>query len=265
VYVHRRNARRAQHPLGKYLTIGRDDDEVGLETLNDAAVIFTAEPDRLVHGDSALLRLDFDRPGLHPVPSPRRLVRLRENCANIVRRLQQYPERRNCEKRGSEKNDTHCLPFAGFGQFFDLISDKSAFQTTEVIHKEHAVQMVNLVTQAPRHQPFGLDSDLLPFGALASYYHSLRPRDRFAEIRHAQTAFVIFLRSLSEDDFRIAQNDEFARPFPYRKIYRGESNIDSDLRSSQSDSRSRIHGLDHVPDYFLKFFVEGHDVAADCP
>jgi len=92
---------------------------------------------------------DFDWSSLKLLAPAGRAIGLSEDAANFVGVLKEHPERRNCERRSTEKNNAHFLPIAGFCQFFDSISDQTSFQRAEVINKENAVQMVDFVAEAP--------------------------------------------------------------------------------------------------------------------
>src|SRR5205085_9984399 len=114
------------------------------------------------------------------------------------------------------KNDPHraladsaaaLSPLARFLQLANSSPDQIAFDKSEVLQKQHAIQMVGLMAEGARQQAFPVHLKRLSRGVLRPNRYVLRPRHISATTRHGKAALLLALLSLRVNDLRIGQND----------------------------------------------------------
>ena len=132
-----------------------------MKSLENSAVLFIADPRRLINRNSVVLSQHLYGTWLKFLASTGGPVRLSENTTDFVRVLKQDPQGGNRKCRCAQKDNAHWLPVTGLCQLFDLIPDQASFERAKMINKQHAVQMINLMTEAAGQEPFGLNFDFL--------------------------------------------------------------------------------------------------------
>ena len=151
------------------------------------------------------------------------------------------------------------LPFSGFHHFADFALDQIAFQAAEVADVEFAVQMIGLVQEGAGEQFFAGLFEQFSVHVLGANGHFVRARYVLAELWNAQAAFVLDVLALGVNDFGIDENELGVGIFFESYIDDGDAPRNADLRGGQADALGGVHGLEHVVDELLQFFVEGRD------
>src|ERR1700691_2200760 len=97
----------------------------------------------------------------------------------------------NCKLRSTAEYDFHplqSLPLAKFPHLFDFALDQIALQHAEVLNKENAVQVIDLVAERPRQQILAANLKRLAFEVLRFHGDKLWPHHIAAKPRNGQAA-----------------------------------------------------------------------------
>ena len=117
-------------------------------------------------------------------------------------------QRRHCERRRTEVDDSHVLPLPTALLLTDLSDDQIALDAAQMVEKELAVEMIDLVLESSRQQAGTLHHALSPRSIEGAHDGAGRSCDRRIESRYAETAFLFDLQALSEDELGIDQCNE---------------------------------------------------------
>src|ERR1700722_5482790 len=123
-----------------------------------------------------------------------------------------------------------------------------------MLNKQDAVQMIDLVAESPRQQIFSANLKRLALGVLRFHCHKLRPHHIAAKSRNRKTTLFLSLFAFRMNNFRIDQYNFSFRIFSRGHIHYRQSQIFSDLRSSQPHALRRIHRREHVLGQFFELW-----------
>ena len=147
--------------------------------------------------------------------------------------------------------DDSAVYSAALGGLGKLLQHAVALQLRQIIHEQHAVEMIDLVLDAGGEQAVGVFLVHLAVEIGEAHAHLRRPLDFLVIFRDRQAAFLVdrqFFRR--RQDFRI---DEDARPrlalavlVPLGEIHRDQPQRLGDLDRRKPDAGRVIHGLEHV-------------------
>src|SRR5579864_6438278 len=83
--------------------------------------------------------------------------------------------------------------------------------------------------------------------------------DVFAEVGDAEASFTLSMFAIRVNDFRIDKDEFGVGIFLEGDVDDSNAAANADLRGGKPDSVGGVHGLKHVRDKLLQFFVEdGH-------
>src|SRR5512139_2017781 len=149
-------------------------------------------------------------------------------------------------------------PFAQHSFLVSLL-EELPFDRAEPVHEEQSVEVVYLVLEGPRKQPGALDLERLPMPVQGFYHHTLGPFDRCQILGDAEAALLALHEALGFKDLGVDEDQK-------RMLLLADAHVDHDetlrsahLRGGQADTRSRVHGLQHVVDETLEAAVDRGD------
>ena len=99
---------------------------------------------------------------------------------------------REC-RRNMIFSGTGFLPLAGFLHFADFAFDHVALQHAQMRDEQHAIQMIDLVAERPRQQPFALALERISLRVLRTHRHVLRTFHVTAKSWNRKTSFFFAL------------------------------------------------------------------------
>src|SRR6266403_2498027 len=116
------------------------------------------------------------------------------------------------------------LPLALFPKFFDFALDEVPFQHAEMLEKENAVEVIDLVAESAGEKIFAPNFVGLAFGVLGPDGDKLRTDDVAAEAGNGEATFFFANFSLGVNDFGIGQDDLGFGIFSAGDVDHGEAN-----------------------------------------
>src|SRR5467141_2290860 len=99
------------------------------------------------------------------------------------------------------------LPLALFPELFNFALDEVALQHAEMLEKEDAVEVIDLMAEGARQEIFAANFVVLAFGVLGFHGDKLRADDVTAEAGNGEAALFLADFSLGVNDFGIGQDD----------------------------------------------------------
>src|SRR3990167_7495298 len=81
----------------------------------------------------------------------------------------------------------------------EFLGNAGALELRDVVDKQNAVGVIDLVLQHAREQSFGLDQLLLAVDVDIVHPHLRRPRDLLGDLRDGKTAFLVHDRLVRRD------------------------------------------------------------------
>src|SRR5271154_2649358 len=154
------------------------------------------------------------------------------------------------------RNATAKLPLPGFFQFADFPFDKVALQHAEMLNKQHAIEMIDLMAESPRQQSFAAHFEFLAGSILRAHRHILRSHHVAAEARNREAAFFLALLAFHMNDVRIRANQFGLGILAQRYVNHRQPQRNANLRRGESHARGRIHGLKHIGDQLLQLLIK---------
>lgn len=138
------------------------------------------------------------------------------------------------------------LPLSSFHHLFDFAFHQIALQRTDMADIKLAVQVIGFVEESAGEQIFSRFFVDFAFRVLGADRHDLGPRDVLAEVGDAEAAFALRMAAFGVNDFRVDQDKLGVEIFLESYVNDGDATGDADLRSGQTDSVGRVHGLEHI-------------------
>ena len=99
------------------------------------------------------------------------------------------------------------LPLALFPEFFDFALDEVALQHAEMLEKEHAVEVIDLMAEGAGEEIFAANFVGFTFGVLGFHGDKLRTDDVAAETGNGKAALFFANFSLGVNDFGICEHN----------------------------------------------------------
>src|SRR5579859_1527583 len=137
-------------------------------------------------------------------------------------------------------------PLALFFQFFDFALDEVALEHAEMLDEENAVEVVDFMAEGAGEQIFAADLEGLALGVLRFYGDELRSNDVATKPGNREAAFFLAFFTFSVNDFGIGENDFRLGIFSAGDIDDSHAQGHADLRGSQADALSGVHGGKHI-------------------
>ena len=128
-----------------------------------------------------------------------------------------------------------------FGQ---LVFDPRLFELREMIDKDFAIQMIDLVLNTDRQQATGFQHLFLAVQVLIAHTHIGRTINLIVDPRHRQAAFFIGLHTRCHLNHRIDKNLQIALILGNVDHHHALMHID--LRCRQTNAWRFVHGLRHI-------------------
>src|SRR5207248_10577312 len=92
------------------------------------------------------------------------------------------------------------IPLAGFLKFLNFAPDDVSLESAQVVNKQNAVQMIDLVLKRSCEQLLARKLNRLALFVLSAHDDLICACDRFAKSRNAEEALFARLRSLAGTD-----------------------------------------------------------------
>src|SRR5258708_32712396 len=105
------------------------------------------------------------------------------------------------------------LPLALFPEFFDFPLDEVALQHAEMLEKEDAAEMIDLVAESAREKIFAANFVGLALSVLGLHGDKLRTNDIAAETGNRETTFFFTNLPFGVNDFGIRKDNLGFRVF----------------------------------------------------
>ena len=188
------------------------------------------------------------------LPAPGGAGRLAVDGGDLVPGRVQRPQRRHGEVRAAHEGEAqrraaHRVSRASF-DFSSLASLRSSmlrFSAREVVHEQHAVQVVDLVLQAGREQPVGLDLAPRAGQVLVAHPHPRRAR-HVGDTGRAGTGSLP--RASRARGWRRRSRGSPAPSGrglrPSGQVHHDQAQQLADLRRGQPDAGRRVHRRQHL-------------------
>src|SRR5712675_3051463 len=125
-----------------------------------------------------------------------------------------------------------------------------------MLDEEDAVQVIDFVAEGASQEIFAADFEGFSFGVLRSYGDKLRAQDVAAETWDGEAAFFFALFAFGVNDFGIGEHDFCFGIFSSGYVDHGETQVQADLRGSESDALRSVHGGEHIFGELLEFGVK---------
>src|ERR1035437_1224745 len=133
------------------------------------------------------------------------------------------------------------LPLPILDQLADLPLDEVALERAEMRNEKVPAEVIRLMTEGARQQPFALHGEWSALGVLRANGGLVGPGDRLAKTRNAQAAFLLALLPFRGDDRRVNDNVLGFGVFADAAIDHRDAPRDADLRRRQPHAVGRIH------------------------
>src|SRR5262249_55660621 len=126
-------------------------------------------------------------------------------------------------------------------------------------NEEFSVQVVGFMEKGAGQKLFSGVLEPLAFDVLCADGRLKGALHVSAEVRKAQAALIVDLRTFLMNDLRVDQHDLAVRIFLERNIYNSDAARDADLRRGESNAVSGIHRFEHVFSELLQLCIEDGD------
>src|SRR3954471_13721886 len=154
---------------------------------------------------------------------------------------------------------------AGSGGLAQLLGESRPnpllLQLGEGFNEHLALQMVQLVLDAHRKQPLGLECERGAVLIVSAHFHALRPFYELVNARQRETTFLDVGYAGRVDDLRVDQDHQAVAPLG--DVDDDDLLVHIDLRSGEPDARGGIHRLSHLGHQFLQRIIEDGDRAGN--
>src|SRR5712692_4242543 len=121
------------------------------------------------------------------------------------------------------------LPLALFPELFDFALDEVALQHAEMLEKENAVEVIDLMAEGAGQKIFPANFVGFAFGILGFHSDKLRTDNVAAEAGNGEAAFFFPDFSLGVNDFGISQDDLGFGIFSGGDVDHSEAKTQADL------------------------------------
>jgi len=154
-----------------------------------------------------------------------------------------------CESDNAASGD---VTFSCF--FFQTASDAVTLEARQIVHKDFAVEMIDLMLDANCKQSLGLELKWLSVFVARLHANAFGPIYGCVDAGYRQTAFIDFLLAVEFQDFGINEYLEIRSIF--RSVYDDDPARHVYLNCRQTNSRCAIHGFGHVTNERFDLVVE---------
>src|SRR5260370_1772175 len=158
------------------------------------------------------------------------------------------------------QNDEHCggrgdLPLAELLQLLDLADDEVAFQATQAVDEEDAVEVVDLVLHGAGEKLFTFDLEPVSVDILRADLDLGGAMDLLANLGEAEATLFFELLALALDDLGIDEDELLFGILLEADVDDGEALRDADLLRGDADALRGVHALEHLIDELLEHRV----------
>jgi len=124
---------------------------------------------------------------------------------------------------------------------------------------ELAVQMIGLVEEGAGEEFLSGFLEDFSVNILGANSDFVGASDVLAEVGDAETSFTLRMLAFGVNDFGVDEDEFGLGVFFEGDVDNGDAASNADLRGSEADAVSGVHGLEHVFDKLFEIFVEEGD------